>query len=227
MLKHKYNSLFFDLDDTLLDYSFDEHRAVKETLEEFGYECNEDVFELYETVQDWPSFEFGNINAETFLSSRFSRLLKALEVESDRKKMISVFFGKILKYHKTVAGAKALIKSLYEKGYKLYLTTNGFSQVQRARLKRSGFQKYFSGVFISEEIDLRKPSKAFFDYVFNRIPESNRRKVLIIGDAQTADILGGYNAGMDTCWYNPHGKQGKYKATYSVRTLKSIEKILE
>ena len=51
--------------------------------------------------------------------------------------------------------------------------------------------------------------------------------MLIIGDSQSSDILGGINAGLDTCWYNPLGKEGKYTPTYEVKSLNEIKKMLE
>ena len=48
----------------------------------------------------------------------------------------------------------------------------------------------------------------------------------MIGDAQTTDILGGQNAGIDTCWYNPKAKKGRYVPTYEIKYFEELEKIL-
>ncbi len=45
--------------------------------------------------------------------------------------------------------------------------------------------------------------KEYFDYVFERIPNFAPEEGLIIGDSLSADIKGGYVAGIDTCRYNP------------------------
>ena len=37
--------------------------------------------------------------------------------------------------------------------------------------------------------------------------EKDRSRMLLVGDSQSSDILGGINAGIDTCWFNPSGKQ--------------------
>ena len=54
----------------------------------------------------------------------------------------------------------------------------------------------FDGVFVSEETGFQKPQKGFFDYVFSRIPEKNRARMLIIGDSLSSDIRGGNHAGI-------------------------------
>ena len=113
-----------------------------------------------------------------------------------------------------------------KEGYRIYLTTNGYSEFQRKRIKDAKIQNLFDGIFISEEIDLRKPSRSFFDYVMNRVPESNRSNVLIVGDAPTADILGGINCGINTCWINPDNNKCKYKYTYQIKKIGDLRDIL-
>ncbi len=46
----------------------------------------------------------------------------------------------------------------------------------------------------------------------------------MIGDSLTSDIQGGNNYGIDTCWYNPHGKVNGSGAvpTYEVEKLEAI-----
>ena len=33
--------------------------------------------------------------------------------------------------------------------------------------------------------------------------------MMVIGDSLTSDIQGGVNAGIDTCWFNPQGKENR------------------
>ena len=47
---------------------------------------------------------------------------------------------------------------------------------------------------------------------------------MIVGDSLTSDILGGNNAGILTCWYNP-GKAAKpdgYRVDYEIADLHEI-----
>ncbi len=51
----------------------------------------------------------------------------------------------------------------------------------------------------------------------------------MVGDNPQSDILGGINAGFDTCWFN-HQNQPQpvnITPTYQVATLIELEKILE
>jgi len=224
-MKKKYNILLFDLDDTLLDFTGDEKRALSKVLNDNGIPCGEDVIKTYYTIENWQTFEMGNITSKTVITTRFSYLLKLLEVK-EKERLIDEYYDLMINSHKIISGTQKMLKSLKENGYKLYITTNGYPEFQRKRIKEARIEKYFDGIFISEEINLRKPSPSFYKYVFNRLPESNLSKVLIIGDAQTSDILGGINSGIDSCWYNPSGKAGRYKPTYEIKYFEELEKII-
>ena len=84
------------------------------------------------------------------------------------------------------------------------------------------------GVFLSEEVGVEKPARAFFDRVFERIGEK-REECLIVGDSLTSDIQGGNNAGIRACWYNPHGAENNTNARtdLEIRSLNEIRRILD
>ena len=51
----------------------------------------------------------------------------------------------------------------------------------------------------------------------------------MVGDSLTSDILGGQNAGIATCWVNPHHKQGRedIRVDYEIEALSQLEALLE
>lgn len=225
-MNRQYKTLFFDLDDTLLDYTGDEKRCIKSVLESYGQKVTEDIYDLYFSIDDWQLFQMGNLNAKSIVTDHFVRLLDMLEMQSKAKEMGQKFYDCMLHSHRIKVGARDVLQYLREKDYKMYITSNGFSDMERIRLKDAGMEQYFDGIFISEEIDQRKPGKSYFDYVCHRIPYSNHSQILLIGDAPTTDVLSGLNAGIDTCWFDHLGKSCKYKYTYKISHLKDLKTIL-
>ena len=125
-------------------------------------------------------------------------------------------------------GAPELLELL--KGhYQLYLVSNGTAMVQDCRLRDSGVENYFQGIFISERIGVDKPQKEFFDRSFAVIPDFNPSQAMIIGDSLTSDIRGGNNAGIQTCWYNPKHKPRRtdIHVDYEISDLMELPKLLE
>ncbi len=75
----------------------------------------------------------------------------------------------------------------------------------------------------------QKPKKEFFEYVFQHLNNADLEKTLIIGDSLTSDIKGGVDAGIDTCWFNPHRKENNtdVQPTYEIRKLEELKSILK
>ena len=121
-----------------------------------------------------------------------------------------------------------ILKSLKDK-VPQFLVTNGTMKAQEKKVGRSGIGEVLDDVFVSEKMGADKPNKGFFDAVFEKIGPINKNEVLIIGDSLSSDILGGMNAGIKTCWYNPKGlaRKPQYKVDYEIKDLHEIYDILK
>ena len=224
----KYNTLFIDLDDTLLDYSADEINCLLTVFEKNGLPHSDDVVQLYNEIEVWQAFEMGQeITAKTIVSNKIKQLLKMLEVSKENIFSITdEFYDMMAKCHKVKHGAIKVLTELKNRGYNLFITTNGFPDFQYKRIKASKISKYFDGIFISEEINVSKPSRSFFEYVIKHVPESDRSRILVIGDAPKADVFGGINSGLDTCWLNEKGKTCKYNPNFTINKITELLDIL-
>ena len=225
---NKYNSLLIDLDDTLMEYYSEEIKAVLKVLENHSLPHTSDVAEVFSEIEAWHTYELGKeITVFDVITNRFGVLLKMLEVkEPDLNNLKLEFFELMQKSHKLKSGVLKTLKYLKTKGYKLYVAANGYTDFQLKRIKSARIINYFDGIFISEQIGCRKPSAAFFNFVMSHIPESNRSRVLIIGDAPSADILGGLNSKIDTCFIPSKIEKSKYKYTYKLEKFEDLINLL-
>ncbi len=225
---NKYTSIFFDIDNTLLDFNLAEKTAIKVVLAKHSLPDDDATAKLYSDINQsyWERFERREINKEDIFEGRFETLIETLNANADSAKMSQDYFETLRNYAFKIEGADDILTYLKSKGYKLYATTNGYALTQYKRIKLSGLDAYFDDVFVSEKIGHQKPSKEYFNRVIELIDESDRAKMIVIGDSLSSDILGGINAGIDTCWYNPTAKKSDYEINYTVTSLKEIEKIL-
>ena len=108
--------------------------------------------------------------------------------------------------------------------YHLSIVTNGIADVQHPRLEKSSLLTYIKAVFVSEEVGSQKPEPSFFEHIFDKLSIRNKSEAIIIGDSLTADITGGINAGIDTCWYNPQGVRNttQIRPTYEVSSYDQL-----
>lgn len=199
-----FQNLFFDLDDTLLDFHAAEHRAVSLTMEHFGVTPTEDKCALYSklNLEQWKKLEKGKITRAEVKINRFARFFEQTGLEVEPKAAAAFYEARLSEGYYFMPGAAELIHRLYGK-CRLFIVTNGTARVQQGRIADAGIARYFDGIFISELLGADKPRKAFFDACFAQIPDFRKSETALIGDSLSSDICGGKAAGLYTIWYNP------------------------
>jgi len=221
-----YDIFLFDVDGTLFDFDLAEATAFKSVFNQYGFRYSERILTLYININDklWKSFETGGISIEEVKTRRFIQLFEEIDIECDAHEFNDKYAAELGKYAFLLDGAQEVCEALTSLGKLIYIVTNGITQVQTARLNNSLINNFISDCFISELIGFQKPDIRFFDYVLKRIPQISKDRVLMVGDSLTADIAGGTNANIDTCWFN--GKKAenhtKIKPTYEIYKLNEL-----
>lgn len=223
-------TVFFDIDDTLLDFQKAEALAIKQTLTDLGVEPTEDIIRLYSqiNISQWKLLEKGELSRAEILVRRFELLYAHLGLSISSEKTQGIYEEYLSRGAYYIEGAEELLRELREE-YELYVVSNGTSYVQNRRIALSGIAEYFKEIFISEYVGFDKPSKKFFDACFAKIPELEKNKSVIVGDSLTSDIQGGINAGLKTCWYNPRKtpQDPKIRADYEIQKLSELPELLK
>ena len=223
-------TVFLDLDDTIFDFHKAEAIALSEMLKEIGVEPTEERISRYSEINDmqWKRLERGEITREVVLYERFRLFFLEYGISRDPMLARRIYEKKLGTGHYFIEGAEELLSALYGK-YRLYLASNGTAAVQAGRIKSSGIEKYFDEIFVSESVGHNKPSKEFFDYCFDKIGEVDKESAIIIGESLSSDILGGKNAGIKTCLFNPKKKAltGDIIPDCEVSSLSEIPALLE
>lgn len=226
----KYQTLLFDVDNTLLDFGAAEDLALRLLFEGQDMPLTAEAEAHYKQINQglWRAFEEGKIDRDEVLNTRFSVLFEAYGQEVDGTALDNKYRSYLEKGHQLIDGAFELITNLQHQ-YDLYIVTNGVSKTQYKRLRDSGLYPLFKGIFVSEDTGYQKPMKEYFDYVFARIPNFSVDQALIIGDSLSADIKGGQLAGIDTCWFNPNMKLNDtdLAPTYQIQQLDELYQILK
>lgn len=226
MIKH----IFLDLDDTILDFHGAEGVAIVKAFKELGIPTDEGTIAEYKRINRacWESMERGEIERERVLTRRFEILFEKLGISLSPEKTQETYAYRLGCEHSFLPGGKELLDELSGLGkYKLYIASNGIYRVQKPRIDASGIARYFEDIFISEKIGYNKPSAEFFDICFSKIRDFKKEECIIVGDSLSSDILGGKNAGILTCFFNPHGKAAdSIIPDYEIRELSELVPIL-
>lgn len=224
----KYDVFLFDLDDTLMDFGETEKNAFTNVFSANGLPNGlaeyRATYRAISTVL-WEDLEQGRTTLADLKTERFRRLFMEHGLELDAEVFSQTYLDNLGREIHLIDGVKEMIESL--SGARIALLTNGFKDVQLARMAGSGLSDKFEAIFTSEEIGFQKPRPEIFEHVFRKMQLTDKSRVLMIGDSLTSDIQGGNNFGIDTCWYNPTRKPNlsSAKSTYEIYDWQEFQSI--
>lgn len=225
----RYEFLLFDADGTLLDFDRCEEKALRDTLRHYKIPADTKTVHLYHQINAalWEQFNRGEIDRPYLLHRRFEQLCEQLGRQDDPAQM-NRYYMQQLSCHADLLEDAAEVCNILSKKYKLYIITNGASLTQHGRFSVCPLTPLFQNLFISEDMGVQKPQKAYFDAVAAAIPGFAPDRALVIGDSLSSDILGANQAGLDCCWYNPQAaeKPASISCTYEIRRLRQLLEIL-
>lgn len=224
-----YNTILFDIDDTLMDFRLSERAALHNTFVDYGMPDGFSRFHgSYREISKvlWQDLEQGTMPLAKLGIERFKRLFDQHELDFSAEAFGSQYLDYLGQETHLFPEAEEMLKGLSD--CRLAAITNGFGSVQKARLKNSPMQHLFEHVIISEEAGYQKPHSGIFDYAFRKLGLTSKESVLIVGDSLTSDIKGGMDYGIATCWFNPQGKDNgtAVQPTHEIRSLSELREIV-
>jgi YjjG family noncanonical pyrimidine nucleotidase/nucleoside triphosphatase YtkD len=228
-VKPKFHYLLFDADNTLFDYDRAETVALEQTLNQFGHTYSNELRTTYRKINQmlWDQLEAKQITIKDLQNKRFKLLFSNFGIKESADVFNAYYLNVLANSAPLIDGTEKLCAHL-SKYCKLAIVTNGISKTQHRRFEQSTIKDFFTHLFISGEIGFQKPQVDYFNHVFEAMQITDKSKVLMVGDSLVADIIGGNNAGIATCWYNPKGKVNdkKIHADFIINRLDQLNPII-
>ena len=124
-------------------------------------------------------------------------------------------------------GAAEMLRRLKEAGFVLCTATSKPTVVVTPILEEQGLAPYFDFIGGASMDESRDTKTEVVRYVLTQ-PCVQGKRVLMVGDDLLADIKGGLNAGVDTCWFNPGNLENKSGITpkYTVSSYEELYRIV-
>lgn len=205
-----YDHLFFDLDNTLWDFTSNSRLAMEQTLAENGLINHlpsfETFFQIYEQINHslWNDYHAKKTTKQKLIVERFSQSLKPFGIDDiDWSEVNRQYLENMAKQTLLFPHTLETLTYLKEKGYQMYIITNGFREVQYKKLINCGLSGYFKKVFISEEIQTTKPHRQIFEHAL-KSGNAQKKRSIMIGDSWDTDIIGALEFGMDQIMFSNH-----------------------
>ena len=219
-------SIFFDLDGTLWDFEENSRATLRALVEQFRIPLSyEEFYNVYEPInaQYWRRYRNGEVTHNELNFNRFYDTFKVFKINYTK--------GKIEDFREAYIEGLGNPKSLYphtleildylKDRYDLHIITDGFSDIQEKKLKRSGIFSYFETMTFSDEVGVTKPDPIIFETALARANAAPGQS-LMIGDHLEFDVEGAKRVGFQALHFKP-GKASDAVEKGSISSLLELK----
>lgn len=223
----RYKYILMDLDGTILDSKKLERYALKSTFEELSLIFTEEIIDTYHhiNIKYWSLYEASLISQGELRRRRFADLFEIFNITGvDPMEINRLFISHSCSYIPMYEGTVEVLQKL-SATQRLFMVTNGFTATQKKKIECAGIGHFFEKIFIAEEMGAKKPEKEYFERVYSAIERPAKEEIIIVGDSLMADIMGGADFGINTCWFNPGGNANETEIVPTVE-IDRLDKVL-
>ncbi len=191
------NIILFDLDQTLLDRNTSLIKFVEWQVNFFQLVSQENKQAFITRF-----IELDN-NGSVWKDLVYSQLFEDFNIKNfNVESLLESYINDFNKFCRPFEKVPETIQTLYNKGYKLGLVSNGKSPFQENNFYALGLKEFFSTIIVSEAVGMRKPDRQIFEYACKELG-CTPNECIFVGDNHKADIEGANNAGMKTIFFHP------------------------
>lgn len=213
-MKPHITDVFFDLDHTLWDFDKNSTLAFQEVFLNNSININlEEFLKIYipKNLEYWKLYQKDRITKENLRYLRLKDTFNVLGYQLDDKvinKLSNDYLLNLPKNNYLVKDTIEILEYLKPK-YKLHIITNGFEEVQKAKLVNSQIDHFFTHIVNSDMAGVKKPNPLIFEMALNKAKAAPANAIMI-GDSYEADIIGAGNVGMNAIHFEVHKANVKH-----------------
>lgn len=226
-------TVIFDMDGTLIKHTWRlsqltetlfarfAERLAPLTHDEF-YDCfwprNEDM---------WYMMVDGVLDGDTAARYSYVNTLRALKKDTSlAEAMVNCWNELVLDEAIPFEETSAVLAAVRAR-YKVGILTNGFTTLQRGKIKRHGLDTQVDFTLVSEEAGYHKPDKQLFLAALKLAGDVPPEQVLFVGDSLIADIRGAEGAGLTPIFLNIDGASESPPDIITIRQLSELLALLK
>lgn len=215
-MKKEYDNYIFDLYGTLVDIHTNEgkaylwknmahiysmngaHYTASELRKRYRELCRQEIVRM--------AAENGcaETEVEILLDQVFEKLFtdKGILADQGRLSQTMITFRSLsMCYIRLFEGVPELLLRLKDAGKKCFLLSNAQRTFTEAEMKMLGIYDCFDGILYSSDVGVKKPSKRFYDALFQKYRIQKGASVMV-GNEYEADVFGACGYGIDSIHVN-------------------------
>ncbi|MFM8439293.1 MAG: HAD family hydrolase [Candidatus Kapaibacterium sp.] len=209
-------SVYFDLDNTLIDHTGAEERAFHHCYEACGLSDGRftvlELLESYRRINDelWSAYRRGEVTTDVVRRERFRRILElqfdARDFDLSPDEVSSTYLHAYDTASVPLEGAAEAIALTKRHSGFIGVITNGFPRQVTRKLEHQGWTATFDVITISSLIGVAKPHPDVFKAAL-ATRDHDPGEAVYVGDNYEADVVGASNARWKTVYLrNTHDR---------------------
>ena len=230
--------VWFDLDDTLIDFHANSRLANAIIYREAGldryYATPEQWIEAYEGHNRllWDRYSRGEITQGFLRVDRFATPLSPRwagsreDLEAFCWRLDREYLGRLAEQTVMIDGAVEQLSRL-RAHYNIGVLSNGFKEVQHRKLENTGLAPLVDLVVLSDDVGFNKPDLRIFAHAMKRAGEMDPQVHLMIGDNLAADVGGAVRVGWRAIHFDRTQPGLRWRGSHiAIANLKLLEGLL-
>lgn len=230
--------IWFDLDDTLVDFHTNSRAAHRILFRECGldryYGSADEWIETYEVHNHelWDRYGRAEITQDFLRVDRFATPLRPRwkgseeELTEFSKKLDPLYLGHLADQTAMIDGARELLTYLRAHDYNIGILSNGFKDVQHRKLANTGLDKLVDLTVLSDDIGVNKPDPRLYAHAMQKAGVDDPAMHTMIGDNRSTDIEGALRSGWHAILLDPGAgrleRAGELLVTPKLGLLKAL-----
>jgi putative hydrolase of the HAD superfamily len=208
-------SIVFDVDDTIYDQQAPYRKAMARVFPDFDMVNIKKAYIRFRHYSDtgFPRVIAGEWTTEYF---RFWRTLETLkefgypEIDEATGTHFQEVYEEELANITMLDEMRMTLEFLKQKRIPVGVITNGPTEHQLKKVKQLGLYDYVEPhrVIVSQATGFQKPQKEIFNLAAHQFG-MNPETTLYVGDSYDNDVMGAYNGGWRSMWFNHRGRELK------------------
>lgn len=196
-------AVFWDIDNTILDYEKCSEQALKAVCCRFGIVYSAEILSSFRRIDEglWERQNREELTVEEVFQKRAEEMLAVMELDLPATAFVDIYAEEFGEITELVDGVEQALAECRDRGCTLYGASNGVRAMQVRRLEKAGLLKLFQDVYVSDDIGYEKPDHRFFDTCLSR-SGVKKEEALMVGDGKLTDIAGALGAGWRACWFD-------------------------